>query len=222
MDTKPENPDEIRLWLSNACTAVYEGLLLGTYKVQEYFEGLSHDLNKPLAANIARYHAKHYVKSQRRLDAPYYLAEPPNNGIEIRQDWCEIKVLKGHDGHPPTASNTLRSHRFYHQQHIQPSLPGIRWTTIWKAADWPAFIKSCTKLNLILCWEVDYDYSISRMQLVCPRASGKYGEGVKTFWRLDVPHPVLGILNLESVDESQEVDDLPIYFEDAAEQGDDD
>jgi len=223
MFTKPDDPEQIRDFLMGAINTVYEGLLFGTYKAQEYFDGDSNGLNFPLAANIARYHAKEYIKRVRPSEAPYRLAELPNNSIEIRQDWCLIKVLKGRNGEPPTATHTVRSQEFYHQQPIQQTLPGINWLRIWKTRDWKYFLEQCTQLNLILCWEVDYSYGVEKVQLMCPRLSGKYWQGVRTFWRLTIPHPVLGITGLQTVDESQEVDDLPVYFEsETAEQGNDD
>jgi hypothetical protein len=219
MFTKPDDPEQIRDFVSDALSLVYEGLLLGAYKAQEYFDDDSNGINFPLAANIARYHAKQYVKSNRRLDAPYWFGELPNNSIEIRQDWCLIKVLKGRNGEPPTASNTIRSREFYHQS--QPTLPGITLIKVWKSRDWKEFIKQCTFLNLILCWEVDFSYSISKVQLMCPRQSGRYWEGVRTFWRLPVAHPVMGIKDLPTVDEEQEVEDLPVFFQEyTAEQND--
>jgi|SRR6185295_7180939 len=223
MITKPDEPEQIRDFVSDAINTVYEGLLLGAYKAQEYFDEGSKEINYPLAANIARYHAMQYVKSNRRVDDPYYLGELPNNSIEIRQDWCLIKVLKGRNGEPPTATHTVRSQEFYHQQPMQPNLPGINWINVWKSRDWKTFLQQCTRLNLILCWEVDYSYNISHVQLMCPRQSGRFWQGVKTFWRLPVPHPVLGILNLPTVDETQEVEDLPVFFEEhTAEQDNDD
>jgi len=221
MNTKPEKPEEIRVWLAAACNSAYEGLLVGALKVQEYFEHESADVDRPLAANLARYHAKHYMLTRRRFNAPYLIAQPPNNGIEIRQDWCSVKVLKGRDGNAPTASSSLRSQRFYRQA-LQPRLRGIDWAKVWERADWRTFIRNSFHLNLILCWETDFDYNISRMQLMCPRESGKYGEGVKVFWKVDIPHPVQGLIGLESVDEAHELEDLAVYFEDASEQGDDD
>lgn len=62
---------------------------------------------------------------------------------------------------------------------------------------------------------------MTRVQLFCPRVSGKYKQGVKLFWSRDVPHPILGIIGLPTVNDHQAVDDLPIYFEDAEEGGDD-
>jgi hypothetical protein len=223
MFTKPDGPEQIRDFVSRAINSVYEGLLLGAYKAQEYFDEDDNGINFPLAANIARYHAKQYVKQARKLDDPYHLGELPNNSIEIRQDWCFIKVLKGRNGEPHTATHTIRSQEFYHQQPTQQTLPGIHWLKVWKSRDWNEFLQQCTRLNLILCWEVDYFYNISRVQLMCPRQSGRFGQGVKTFWRIPVAHPVFGIVDVPTVDEIQEVEDLPVFFEEyTAEQDDDD
>jgi len=216
MNTIPADPDEIRDLLAEECSLIYEGLLLGSEKVKEYFELLDHELNPALAANIARYHAKRHATTRKRLGSEFYLEEVPNNGIVLRRDWCELKVLKGRDGEPPTASKTNRSRRFYSQVFVQRCLPGFEKAL--ESVDWKGFVAGKNKLNLILCWEVDETYGISNVQLMCPRSSGKYKQGVKLFWRRQVAHPVYGIKNLPSVNDNADVDDIDIYFEDTGEQ----
>jgi hypothetical protein len=214
----PTSPEEILSSLSIAVASVYEGLLNGSQKVQDYFESQQHDINAPLAANIARYHAKKHAASQRRLNSPYWLEEVGNNGIAIRQDAFHIKVLKGKDGEPPTATKTTKSQNFYSQSQVTPKFPQINWTKNWTSKDWEEFIASTSRVNLILCWEVDYSYSISRVQLMCPRQSGKYGQGVNVFWKRPVAHPILGIMGLPTVNDQEDAEDLKIYFEDAEEE----
>jgi hypothetical protein len=217
MNTIPTDPDEIRDRLAEECSLIYEGLLIGSEKVKEYFDLLKHSLNPALAANLARYHARQHATSRKRLGSEFFFEEVPNNGIVLRRDWCELKVLKGRDGEPPTATKTNRSRRFYSQS-SQRSLPGIDWNGLLESVDWKTFVAGKSKLNLILCWEVDETYGISNVQLMCPRSSGKYGQGVKLFWRRQVAHPVYGIKGLRGVNDDADVDDIDIFFEDTGEQ----
>jgi hypothetical protein len=104
----------------------------------------------------------------------------------------------------------------------QRRLPGINWQNGWRNADWEKVAPTLDRAHLIYCWEADSEYSITRTQLFAPRESGKYKQGVRLFWRKLVPHPILGLSGLTTINETEDVDDLPVFFEDAAEEGEDD
>jgi hypothetical protein len=108
------------------------------------------------------------------------------------------------------------------QAAIQPKLHGVVWRRNWQHAEWEKIAPTLDRANFIYCWESDPLYNITQVQLFAPRESGKYKQGVKLFWRRDVPHPILSLKGLPAVNDQQEVEDLPVWFEDAAEQGDDD
>lgn len=223
MSKIPSDPDRIANNILDLTTAIYEVLLDGSYIAREYFDILRHEVNTPLAANITRYHARERILKNINIRTAYFMEDPPNNGIVFRHDWFQLKVLKGRDGEPPTATKTARSQRFYTQvSDSAPYLPGIDWLRLMQSVDWEDFAESRSFINLILCWETDPAYNISQVQLMCPRKSGKYKQGVQLFWKRIVPHPVLGIVPARNVNDTEEVDDLPVYFEDAGEEGEDD
>jgi hypothetical protein len=213
----PEDPNEICGVLAETSRDVYDALIQGCLKVREYFDGLQHDLNAPLAANIARYHARHTITKKRNLLTPYYIEEVPNNGISLKQDLFEIKVLKGRDGEPPSPSKTKKGERFYSQDSAQIELfRGFRRP--WASHEWKEFAASTDKLCLLFCWEVDASYSISRLQLMCPRQPWKYMQSAQLFWKTDVPHPLTGLVNLPNVNDNEdELEDLVIHFEETGE-----
>lgn len=221
----PTNPDKILDSLSDLNTSIRDGLDAGSLEVRNYFERRSHELrkiaeiNKPVATNIMRYITLNHVQASRKIGSSYYLEELNNNGISARMDWCHVKVYKTLGEEPPTAHNTKRNQDFY-KQPLQPRLSGVKWEQDWQHSDWAEIAPTLDFTNLIYGWEVDAHYNVIRVQLFCPRVSGKYKQGVKLFWRRDVPHPVLGLAGIPAVNDIQEVDDLPVYFEDAAEQGD--
>lgn len=219
----PTDPDEIASKVRDLTSAVYEGLINGSLMAREYFDQLDEEIETSFAANITRFHAKKYVQKNINIRTAYFMEEPPNNSIAFRHDWFQLKVLKGRDGEPPTATKTGKSQRFYTQvSDSAPYLPGIDWIKLMQSVDWDSFVETRNFINLILCWEADRDYNISKVQLMCPRKSGKYKQGVHLFWKRQAAHPILGITGLPTVNDQQDLDDLPVYFEDAGEQGEDD
>jgi hypothetical protein len=223
----PSDPGEILTQLSDLSSAVHDGLNAGSVEVRDYFErrsrevGYPVEINTTMAMNIMRYVTLLHVQESRRVGTQYYLEEMKNNGISARFDWCHVKVYKTLGEEPPTAHNTHASRNFYGQARpIQWKLPGIAWESQWHHKDWDEIAPTLDIANLIYGWEVDANYNVIRVQLFCPRVSGKYKQGVKLFWRRDVPHPILGIIGLPTVNDRQGVDDLPVFFEDASEQDD--
>lgn len=212
----PNDPIEICGLAAAAGRDIYKGFLHGGLKVREYFDGLNHPINAPLAANIARYHAKNFIAKGRNILTPYILQEVPNNGIAIKQDLFDIKVLKGRDGNPPCTTKTKKSEQFYSQAKQMELIKGFQRP--WASHEWLEFVASTDKLSLIFCWEVDEAYNVIRLQLMCPRGTWKYMEGVKLFWRTDMPHPVSGFAHLPSVnDNDEELEDLLIQFDETGE-----
>jgi hypothetical protein len=212
----PTDPNEICGLLAAAGRDVYKGFLHGGLKVREYFDALKHPINAPLAANLARYHAKSFIAKGRNILTPYMVEEVPNNGIALRQDLFEIKVLKGRDGNPPCTTKTKKSERFYSQPRQIELFKDLHRP--WASNEWLEFIASTNKVCIIFCWEVDETYNLIRLQLMCPRGPWKYMQGVKLFWKTDVPHPVSGFANLPNVnDNEEELKDLEIYFDETGE-----
>lgn len=232
MSKIPTSPDEVLASLTELSTCLYDGLAVGSIEVRSYFEKLAREkgrpveINKGVATTMMRYHAlMHAHESRKKVGAAYHIEDVPFNGLSFRYEWCHVKAYKGMGGEPPTAHKTRRNQAFYsHNQKaaIQPKLKGINWRANWQHADWELIAPTLDLAHFIYCWEVDEGYNLTSVQLFAPRESGKYKQGVKLFWRRPVPHPILGITGLPTVNDEQDVDDLPVYFEDAGEQGEDD
>jgi hypothetical protein len=231
MSKIPTDPDEVLAQLSELSAALYDGLAVGSLAVQKYFEGLRKEIgipnleiNRPMATDMMRFRTFLHVTRNRKIGVPYHIEQLTNNGLSFRFDWCHIKVYKGMEGNPPTAHNTHKSRLFY--SHNQPTpaqmkLRGIVWRKNWQFLEWEKVVPTLDRAHFIYCWEVDPQYNVNRFQLFAPRESGRYKQGVKLFWRREVPHPILGIKGLPTVNDHEEADDLPVFFEDAAEEGDD-
>ena len=223
----PTDPAEILEKLSDLSSSIHDGLMAGSIEVRGYFQWRAHEIGQPvqmnttMATNIMRYITLNHVKEARRIGCQYHLEEMKNNGISARFDWCHVKVYKTLGEEVPTAHNTHASRNFYSQHRpFQRRLPSMELDPNWWHKDWDEIAPTLDLANLIYGWEVDRFYNVTRVQLFCPRVSGKYKQGVKLFWRRDVPHPILGIIGLPAVNDSRAVDDLPVFFEDASEQDD--
>lgn len=227
MSDIPLSPESIVNRLAGINKQIWTGLEVGAQDVSQYYRRRAHDfgrrtqLNYPLATDLARYNTLCYLQENRPLGAEYHLEEKANNGISIRFPWCTAKVYKMFDGGPPTAHNSNASRAFYSANSF-PFLQGIDdWASPSESSDWKEIAPQLKRLNLIYCWEVDRRFNITQLRLFCPRKSGKYKEGVLTYWSRSIAHPITGI-KVPTVNDIPDVDDLPIFFDDVGEQDGDD
>ena len=218
----PKDPDAIRQLLTDMSRDIYSALIDGSMKAREYFEVRNEPLNSYLAANITRYHARNFIATRRSIGSPYLLKTVNNNGISIRQDCFDIRVLKGRNDDPPAPSKAKRSEAFYKQSVPQqrPLFKGI--FSNWTRDDWEPFVDNANVLNLIYCWEADKDYSVTSLQLACPRESWKYGQQVKLFWKRTIDNPMAGIISRDVNEDDEEVEDLNIYIDETEKTGEND
>lgn len=218
----PREPQKIKEALDeyDLPSTIYQGFETGCSEVQEYFHGKMLDINKPLAAMMARFHALDYLTRSLKQN-PFYIETVPGNGISLRSEWCRIKALKVFDGEIPSANSSERSHQFYaqdlpNQRDGQTRLFDIDWETYtpWHQDDWETFVSKAHFVNLVLCWSADSAYNLTRLQLLSPCQTGKNRKGVKLFWDpIDIPHPITNIVPASTINDA-DVEDLPIYFED--------
>ncbi len=232
----PTDPDEIIALLSDLTLHLRNGLETGTIEVREHFarnaERFGHPvgIDKTIANNLMRYETLMHMHEVRPLNAPYQIENVPLNGLSFRFDWCHVKVYKSFKGEPPPAHNTQANRTFYRYNTTtaqvaakhQPKLRGIAWRTGWRHIDWEKIAPTLDRGHFIYCWEADSQYSITRTQLVAPREPGKYKQVVRTFFRKDIQHPILDLSGIPSVNDIEEVDDLPLQLEDEVQHGDDD
>ena len=207
------NPDDILDDLAEVASSVFNGLIHGSIQTREYFSNLKMPLNKPLAANMTRFHAKRFLSETRNPFAEYYLKEVGNNGISIKAGLGNIKVVKGRDGDAPSPNKTKKDERFYKQNNIQPTL----FRDIFKpfaSNEWLEFASGTSSLNLLLCWEADANYRITSLQMMCPRKIWRYRQSAEVFWKRFVPSPILTSSHIPNLNEEyEEVDDLEVFFD---------
>jgi hypothetical protein len=199
--------------LSELSKDVYEALgkAIDTTK-QYHWEG--DNIDSYLAPCITRYETKRELQKLGRQKRKYEVEENiPNNGISLVQMDYKIKVVKGvleKDDDPasmPKPNKTTRDKKFYSQN--QPFLPGIEGITkyrYFKNDQWNEFIETIRKrgniLNLILCWYVDKNFSLNRMDIICPNFIYKLSKKLDYFWYETLPDPLAELTTKSDQDDS--------------------
>ncbi len=211
------NPDEIVAELADPIAKAFSGLVHGSMQAKEHFARYNLPINKPLAADLTRFHAGDFLRKDLSGQNELYLLTANNNGIRIRDGIVKMKVVKGLDGVPPAPNRSVRDKKFYSQTDSKRYLPfGSDFFRPFDSHEWDSFAKSANNLNLILCWTADDAHNISSVSLVCPSKIWTYRQSAEVFWRREIPVPnamssMIPDLNTEYGDP----DDLEIFFDDA-------
>lgn len=179
-------------------------------------------INRPLAANKTRFHARHYLEIQEKQEAEYFFQKVSNNRIRIRAGVGGIKVVRRKDGDPPPPNNAYTNKKFYKQDSLPYQLPLTKdFFKPFEVDQWPSFADSPEKLHLIFCWEADAFHRFSQISLMCPRTIWKYRQSAEVFWLRVIPAPNLASLDVPDINARHEdVDDLEVLFGDSEDQTD--
>lgn len=149
----PQNPNDIVTELIEPISNAFSGLIHGSLQAREHFEKYEMEINRPLAADITRFHTRHFLEVSANPQRGYFLHNVNNNGIRLRAGLATIKVVKGRDSEPPAPNNTIRDKQFYSQRPFQPELYKDTFKPF-AADEWLQFVNATNKLDLILCWKL--------------------------------------------------------------------
>lgn len=212
----PQDPDDIVTELIEPLSNTFSGLIHGSLQAREHFEKYEMDINRPLAADITRFHARQFLQVNAQPQPEYLLHNVGNNGIRIRAGVATIKVVKGRDNDPPCPNHTFKDKRFYSQPvPYQPVLIEDIFKPF-ESHEWAAFANASDKLNLILCWEADAAHRITQLSLMCPRKIWAYRQSAEVFWRRSVPSPHFASNAIPDLNKAYEdIDDLEVFFDDS-------
>jgi hypothetical protein len=147
---------------------LYAALENGTMKVREYFDHLDVAIDRDLAPEIVRYHARSFLDSV--SEGLFSTERLARNGLYIRdfRD-LEIRVFKSSDGELPVPRSKTRED--YYQQLTLP---------VFEAA--PA-------LKLVVLWNVSYPYNLLPLTLACPRSGDIERMEADAHWYAPIPYP---------------------------------
>lgn len=213
----PLDPDQLVEELADPIAKAFSGLVHGSLQAREHFAKYKLTINKPLAADITRFHTGHFLQMNLASQADLFLLHANNNGIRIRDGLVRIKVVKGLDDIPPAPNKTSQDSRFYSQADVRPYLPfGAGFFKPFESDEWDSFAKGANSLNLILCWMADAAHNISAVSLMCPRKVWKYKQSAEVFWKRDIPVPYSASNAIPDLNTQYgDPDDLEVFFDDA-------
>jgi hypothetical protein len=166
----------------------------------EFFETLDGNPVDPfLAPALVRYYAMQFI-DEKQAEVEGLTRKPlANNGLCVRYNSREIRVLKSDDGDVPVPGPSQKRQDFYQQ-----SFPN--WDEV-AGEDEPDL------LNLLVIWDVTRRYVFRGLTLVCPKAGELTRDSVEIYWEKDIPLPTSTRRPAESrpaAESADDVDDLPL------------
>lgn len=180
---------------------LYDVLDKATTQAREFFETKNQPIHSALFPSLVRYFALRLLQSDRYKGIGFRLVELSNVGLFIiyQKDGCTygLRMRKAdEDGDLPidNLSETLKA--YYTQDDPFPRLPGM------SLQDMEQFLTP-NQMKLVIVWDVNKNYVLSSVQLVCP--NGIAGD---VYFVGDIPPAVTTIAAAATVDEA--VEDLDI------------
>lgn len=162
-------PDEIVHKLERLGATLWRLLEMASDEARQWFDARGSKIEPCMFANIVRYVAHNLLEEE-----GYDLLDLGNNGIQIEYRDHSIKVLKADDGGLPVPGPSHTKQCFYEQ-------------TLMFNRTVDVMFPPHEYRNLVLCWEVDKDYSISHLTLYCPQAGNEHS--ARAYWSRPILHP---------------------------------
>jgi hypothetical protein len=188
--------DDLLEFLPVVCSA----LDYGVFQAREFFEAEGREIDRFLAPNLMRYHAKqlllrhgHEAEDDNEMD----VENVPNNGMYVTFGRYHIRILKSLRGDLPIPGQSMSRQLFYQQMALFSHVDGGTQENI----------------NLLLLWNVDSYYTLGELSLACPKSGKTSRESVTSHWHCKIPEDyLLGRPIPRTARELvEEIYDLPIY-----------
>ena len=166
---------------------LYTALEIGTMKAREYFDAELRPINRYLAPEIVRYHAKTYLDLV--ANGPFSTEPLARNGLWVRnfRD-LEIRILKSYDGELPLPGSKAKQ-EFYQQLTL-------------------AIFETTKPLKLVVLWDVSFPYNLQPLTLACPRTSEPEQMLVEAHWYAPIPYPVPSASFTQGEQGDENLDDI--------------
>ncbi len=191
--------------LSQPLPFFYSALDIGVYKTHEFFENeKKKEINRYLAPNLVRYYTLQVLNGlghEAEEDNNISLENVANNGIYIKYDRYNIRILKSNPGEIPVPGISKARQDFYHQGLLNyPSNENDN--------------NGLIEINLLLLWSVKYKpYSLGNLSLACPKAGQSTRDSVLFHWHDEIPDSIIyGSDIVKTQKEIVEILDVDIPF----------
>jgi hypothetical protein len=217
------DPQAVMCELAPTLERVWGSLEWGTLKTREYFDSLELSPDSDLAPQIVRFHAKRTLAAAQPIllgdsAEDWSLRYLRGNGLMLRVGIYKVRILKVstiYDGKLP-APGFSRMRQLFWNANRQLVL----------ALEFPSSAEHPPILNLIVLWETDSHFNLSKLYLACPKAGGKRIDSARAYWIEEVPRFGTGLLQSGANPPLPETDpetdnDLDITLPDLSETGTD-
>jgi hypothetical protein len=181
---------------------IHEVLDKAITQARGFFDNRTEEIDTFLFPSLVRYEAKCLFADPRYRSVSYQFVILSSNGLLLVYE-CEgrvynIRVRKAdEDGDLPTQNLSHTLKQFYTQP--QPYLPGLSPKDINDLID-------PESMNLVVVWDVDRNYVLSELFLVCPK--NEFGE---IHFADKIEHAALSIsASADFDDEAEEIEEIDI------------
>lgn len=209
MPTLPTFP-HVLAQLHPIVSPVYSAIEGSLQKTREFFENDHVEVDRSLAPNLVRYYAKRFLTAEglateyEQADAAdYELRQLPNNGLCLKYDRHEIRILKADDGELPAPGPSMSRQKFWNWNG-QLSFNFSYGDALPEASE-----EKSLSLHLIVLWDVDpFKYNLKRLLLGCPISGDE--TTASAYFLEEIPHPIEAIDLALTSNEGLVADDLDL------------
>jgi hypothetical protein len=175
--TKLPPPEEILQRYTPTLQVLIAALLEGAKHARAYADWQDEPIDRTLSPAHVRKEAKRFLNRQDgSISAtdeevefePEYL---PNLGLSVAVERIRFRVLRSNNGSLPAPGPSKKRQQFYAQQ-----------GSLFPADKNDEASKDLPRANLVLHWNTDDEYNLTRVSLACPTGGGIKTNSVEAEW----------------------------------------
>jgi len=196
MPMMPPSPDDELQNLAPLTGLLYEGFESATERACQFFEAEAEPVDAALFAPLVRHYMVRFLRDKGHVVDDFEQEKLFNNGLCVTFGGRCIRMWKADDDTLPPPGSSIAKQSFLSQQ--------LSWL--------PEIGGSFTPLtlNLVILWNIDAHYHLSKLHLVCPKSASQDGLFVQAHWTIPIPHPAISIDASQLGPSEAESKDLPI------------
>jgi hypothetical protein len=166
--------------LGRVPATLYQGLEHAAFRTCSFrdVESPGERLDGGLSASIFRFHAIRFLRKEginaEADEFTWTFDRLPFMGISFYYEQNHVRVLKGPKGFLPGCGSSRKKSRFYAQ-----------WQSMYLIGNKPMR----TKANMVVLWDFDIQYGLSKLWLALPANGGRRPQDVSAYWCEPIPHP---------------------------------
>ena len=153
--------DELDIFYGQLQISLEEGVRLA----MEYFTEKKLPIDVYLLNQMIRYHTKRLMQEKAMINL-YEMADLSNNGLAGNHNGYHIRIFKGTRGNIPIPNSDAKRDFFCQQLELNLGIPA----------------PSPKRPNVFFLWDLDKNYSLTPLRLVCPEYAEKGRDVTRTYY----------------------------------------